>query len=43
MGMPAAVKRELSPEAIDEQRCHARRYAQLAALPRLDQALNALL
>ena len=31
MGMPAAVKRELSPEAIDEQRCHARRYAQLAA------------
>ena len=31
MGMPAAVKRELSPEAIDQQRCHARRYAQLAA------------
>ena len=31
MGTPAAVKRELSPEAIDEQRCHARRYAQLAA------------
>ena len=31
MGAPAAVKRELSPEAIDEQRCHARRYAQLAA------------
>ena len=31
MGMPAAVKRELSPEAIDEQRCHARRYAQLAS------------
>ena len=31
MGMPAAVKRVLSPEAIDEQRCHARRYAQLAA------------
>ena len=31
MGSPAAVKRELSPEAIDEQRCHARRYAQLAA------------
>ena len=31
MGTPAAVRRELSPEAIDEQRCHARRYAQLAA------------
>ena len=31
MGMPAAVKRELSSEAIEEQRCHARRYAQLAA------------
>ena len=31
MGAPAVVKRELSPEAIDEQRCHARRYAQLAA------------
>ena len=31
MGTPAAVKRELSPEAIDEQRCHARHYAQLAA------------
>ena len=31
MGAPAAVKRELSPEAIDEQRFHARRYAQLAA------------
>lgn len=31
MGAPAAVKRELSPEAIDEQRCHARSYAQLAA------------
>ena len=31
MGAPAAVKRKLSPEAIDEQRCHARRYAQLAA------------
>ena len=31
MGAPAAVKRELSPEAIDAQRCHARRYAQLAA------------
>ena len=31
MGAPAAVKRELSPEAIDEQRCHARRYAQLAS------------
>ena len=31
MGTPAAVKRELSPEAIEQQRCHARRYAQLAA------------
>ena len=31
MGAPAAVKRELSPEAIDEKRCHARRYAQLAS------------
>ena len=31
IGAPAAVKRELSPEAIDQQRCHARRYAQLAA------------
>ena len=31
MGAPALVKRELSPEAIEEQRCHARRYAQLAA------------
>ena len=31
MGAPAAVKRELSPEAIDQQLCHARRYAQLAA------------
>ena len=31
MGAPAAVKRELSLEAIDEQRCHARRYAQLAS------------
>ena len=31
MGAPAAVKRELSPKAIDQQRCHARRYAQLAA------------
>ncbi len=31
MGAPAAVNRELSPEAIDQQRCHARRYAQLAA------------
>ena len=30
MGAPAAVKRELSPEAIDEQRCHAQRYARLA-------------
>ena len=31
MGTPAVVKRELSPEAIAEQRCHARRYAQLAS------------
>ena len=31
MGTPAAVKRELLPEAIDQQLCHARRYAQLAA------------
>ena len=31
MGAPAVVKRELSPEAIAEQRCHARRYAQLAS------------
>ena len=31
MGTPAVVKRQLSPEAIAEQRCHARRYAQLAA------------
>ena len=31
MGTPAAVKRELSPEVIDQQRCHARHYAQLAA------------
>ena len=31
MGTPAAVKRELSPQEIDDQRCHARRYAQLAA------------
>ena len=31
MGTPAVVKRELLPEAIAEQRCHAQRYAQLAA------------
>ena len=31
MGTPAVVKRELSPEAIAEQGCHAQRYAQLAA------------
>ena len=31
MGTPAVVKRELSPEAIDGQRSHARRYARLAA------------
>ncbi|MEC8096527.1 MAG: gamma carbonic anhydrase family protein [Cyanobacteriota bacterium] len=31
MGTPAAVMRELPPEAIDQQRCHARRYVQLAA------------
>ena len=31
MGAPAAVKRQLSPEAIAEQRSHARRYAELAA------------
>ena len=31
MGAPAVVKRELSPEAIDEQRCQAQRYARLAA------------
>jgi carbonic anhydrase/acetyltransferase-like protein (isoleucine patch superfamily) len=30
MGAPAVVKRELSPEAIDAQRQHARRYRQLA-------------
>ena len=30
MGAPAVVKRELSPEAIAEQREHARRYRQLA-------------
>ncbi|MFM9089410.1 MAG: gamma carbonic anhydrase family protein [Cyanobium sp.] len=29
-GAPAAVKRQLSPEAIAEQRQHARRYRQLA-------------
>ena len=31
MGTPAVVKRALPLEAIDEQRCHAWRYAQLAA------------
>jgi len=31
MGAPAQVKRQLSAEAIEEQRCHARRYRQLAA------------
>ncbi|MEB3166861.1 MAG: gamma carbonic anhydrase family protein [Cyanobacteriota bacterium] len=30
MGAPAAVKRELSPEAVAEQRQHARRYRTLA-------------
>jgi carbonic anhydrase/acetyltransferase-like protein (isoleucine patch superfamily) len=30
MGAPAVVKRELSPDAIAEQRQHARRYGQLA-------------
>jgi carbonic anhydrase/acetyltransferase-like protein (isoleucine patch superfamily) len=30
MGAPAIVKRQLSPEAIAEQRQHARRYRQLA-------------
>lgn len=30
MGAPAVVKRQLSPEAIAEQRQHARRYRQLA-------------
>jgi carbonic anhydrase/acetyltransferase-like protein (isoleucine patch superfamily) len=30
MGAPAAVKRELSPQAIAEQREHARRYRRLA-------------
>jgi carbonic anhydrase/acetyltransferase-like protein (isoleucine patch superfamily) len=30
MGAPATVKRQLSPEAIAEQRQHARRYRQLA-------------
>lgn len=30
MGAPAVVKRQLSPEAIAEQREHARRYRQLA-------------
>ena len=31
MGTPAVEKRTLPPEAIIEQRCHAQRYAQLAA------------
>ena len=31
MGTPAVEKRMLPPEAINEQRCHAQRYAQLAA------------
>ena len=31
MGTPAVVKRQLSLEAIDQQRCHAQRYARLAA------------
>ena len=31
MGTPAVFKRELLPEVIAEQRCHAQRYAQLAA------------
>ncbi|MFM7512687.1 MAG: gamma carbonic anhydrase family protein, partial [Cyanobium sp.] len=30
MGAPATVKRQLSPEAIDGQREHARRYRRLA-------------
>jgi len=30
MGTPATVKRQLSPEAIAEQRLHAQRYRQLA-------------
>jgi carbonic anhydrase/acetyltransferase-like protein (isoleucine patch superfamily) len=30
MGAPAAVKRDLSPDAIAQQRDHARRYRQLA-------------
>jgi len=30
MGAPAAVKRQLTPEAMQEQREHARRYRQLA-------------
>jgi len=30
MGAPAAIKREQSPEAMTEQRDHARRYRQLA-------------
>jgi carbonic anhydrase/acetyltransferase-like protein (isoleucine patch superfamily) len=32
MGAPAQPRRELSPEAIAEQREHARRYRQLAAV-----------
>ena len=31
MGAPAVVKRDLPPEAIEEQRRHAQRYARLAA------------
>jgi carbonic anhydrase/acetyltransferase-like protein (isoleucine patch superfamily) len=30
MGAPAQVKRELSEQAVAEQRQHARRYSQLA-------------
>ena len=30
MGIPAQPKRELSPEVVADQRCHARRYAELA-------------
>jgi len=30
MGAPAAVKRQLTPEAMEDQREHARRYRQLA-------------
>ena len=31
MGVPAAIKRQLSDEALNQQRSHARRYADLAA------------